>query len=121
MKRYVELEKNELATHLKIETRYDLGGPNWAYGGTTKRGYYLSVMPVTRENRNGYWLETYVGFTGSKQLLKEVTRKSAKAEATAEEIAKNYIHSLVEYVCESNNIPIPSEFVYPEVKYLEKL
>ena len=118
MKRYVELEKNELATHLKIETRYDLGGPNWAYGGTTKRGYYLHVTPVKRETRDGYALESFVAFTGVKQLLKEVTRKSAKAEAAAETIAKNYLHSMVEYVCDTNNIPIPSEFICPEVKYL---
>ena len=118
MKRYVELEKNETATHLKIETRYDLGGPNWAYGGTTKRGYYLSVMPVTRENRGGYMLESYTAFTGSKQLLKEVSRKSAKAEATAEDIAKNYLHSMVLHVCEKNGLPVPPEFIYGEVNYL---
>lgn len=117
MKRYVELTANEKATHLRIETRYDLGGPNWAYGGITKRGYYLSVMPVTRENRNGYMLETYVGFTGVKQLLKEVTRKSAKAEAAADEIAKNYIHSMVLHVCESNGLPVPPEFIYGEVSW----
>lgn len=118
MKRYVELEKNEMATHLKIETRYDLGGPNWAYGGTTKRGYYLSVMPVTRENRNGYILESYTGFSGVKQLLKEVSRKSAKAEAAAEEIAKNYLHSMVLYVCDRQGLPVPDEFIYGEVNYL---
>lgn len=114
MKRYIELEKNETATHLKIETRYDLGGPNWAYGGTTKRGYYLHVTPVTRENRYGCTIESFAAFTGVKQLLKEVTRKSAKAEATAEDIAKNYIHDMVLYVCNSNGLPVPAEFIYRE-------
>lgn len=110
MKRYVELTENGKASHLRIETRYDLGGPNWAYGGMTKRGYYLHVSPVTLERRNGYTMETYAAFTGCKQLLKEVTRKSAKAEAAADVIAKNYIHSMVLYVCESNGLPIPEEF-----------
>lgn len=116
MKKYVELAANEKASHLRIETRYDLGGPNWAYGGMTKRGYYLHVSPVTLERRNGYTMESYAAFTGCKQLLKEVSRKSAKAEAAAENIAKNYLHSMVLYVCESNDLPIPQEFVYGEVK-----
>lgn len=117
MKRYVELEKNPTATHLKIETRYDLGGPNFAYGGMTKRGYYLHVTPVTRENKYGVSMESFVAFTGVKQLLKEVTRKSAKADATAEDIAKNYLHSMVLYVCEKNGLPVPPEFIYGEVSY----
>lgn len=116
MKRYVELAENATATHIKIETRYNLGGLGFASYTPEPRGYYLHVTPVTRETRNGYTLESFTAFTGVKQVLKTVSRRSAKAEAAAEEIAKNYLHSMVLHVCEKNGLPVPPEFIYGEVK-----
>lgn len=116
MKRYIELKENAGATHILVETRYNLGGFNCFTYAQEKRGYYLHVTPVTRETRNGYTLESFTAFTGVKQVLKTVSRRSAKAEAAAEEIAKNYLHSMVLHVCEKNGLPVPQEFIYGEVK-----
>lgn len=106
MKKYIPVKETEYATHIKIELRYDLGGPNFAYGGMSKRGYYIHVTPVKRENRDGYALESFVAFTGYKQLIKEVARKSAKAEAAAEAEAADIIDIMVSRVCQKNNLEV---------------
>ena len=115
MKRYIELKENATATHLRVEIYYTLGGINYATYRQEPRGYYLSVVPVTRENRYGCTMESFTAFTGVKQILKEVSRRSAKAEAQAEENAQNYIHDLVNYVCSKNGFSVPEEFICPEV------
>lgn len=106
MKKYIPVKATEYATHVKIELRYNLGGPNYAYGGMNKRGYYIHVTPVKRETRNGYGLESFVAFTGYKQLVKEVTRKSAKAEAAAEAAAADILDIMVERVCMENGLEL---------------
>ena len=84
MKKYIELEPNNKATHIKVETRYNLGGLGFASYTPEPRGYYLHVTPVTRYNRDGINWEQFTAFTGVKQCIKTVSRKSAKAEAEAE-------------------------------------
>lgn len=114
MLRYIELNENAAATHIKIELRYDLGGYDCFNYTPKKRGYYLHVYPVTRERRDGYTLESFGAYTGTKYCVKEVTRKSAKAAAQAEENAQNYLNTLVTYVCQKNGFVIPAEFITPE-------
>lgn len=106
MKKYIPVKENEYTTHIKIELRYDPGGPNFAYGGMNKRGYYIHVSPVKRETRNGYTLESFVAFTGYKQLVKEVTRKSAKAEAQAEAEAAEILDIMIQRVCKENGLTL---------------
>lgn len=115
MKRYIELNENARATHICIEVRYNLGGFNCFTYTQEKRGYYLHVTPVKRETRDGYTLESFTAFSGTKYCVKEVNRKSAKAAAQADENALNYIHDLVTYVCQKNGFTIPAEFITPEV------
>ena len=107
MKKYIELEANAAATHLKIEVNYSLGGYNCFTGRQENRGYYLHVVPVTRETRDGYALESFTAFSGIKQCVKTVTRKSAKAEAEAEEKASRIENTLIEWVCDKNGLPLP--------------
>ena len=109
MKKYIPVKETEYTTHIKIELRYDLGGPNFAYGGMNKRGYYIHVTPVKRETRDGYTLESFTAFTGYKQLVKEVTRKSAKAEAEAAAAAADIIDIMVERVCMKNGLELARE------------
>lgn len=89
MKKYIEVKENPAkVTHLKIELYYDLGGMNYFTGKAENRGYYLSVTPVTRgTSAGGFTSESYTAFTGIKQNIKQVTRKSAKAETEAEKLA----------------------------------
>ena len=106
MIKYIPVRESEYATHIKIELRYNLGGTSWATYQPEKRGYYIHVTPVKRETRDGYGLESFVAFTGYKQLVKEVTRKSAKAEAQAEAAAADIIDIMVERVCMKNGLEL---------------
>ena len=99
MKQYKELVANtEGSTHIKIDTSYNLGS------ATSPRGYYLTVMPVTREQREGYSTESFMAYTGYRYLLKEVTRKSSKAEAAADQIAEEKAGAIVERICKENQL-----------------
>ena len=114
-KRYIELENpSRNATHLKIEVYYSLGGYNLFTYKPEERGYYLSVSPVCKFNRNGVTMESYTAFSGIKKCIKPVSRQSKKAAAQAGEIAKNHIHELVTYVCNTNGLNVPTEFINPE-------
>ena len=70
-------------THLRIDLYYDLGGYNVFTYKTDPRGYYASFLPVKREVHTHYTSESFVGFSGFKVLLKEVTRQSKKARTEA--------------------------------------
>ena len=109
MKKYIELKENAKATHICVEMRYNLGGFNCFTYTQEKRGYYLHVTPVKRESRNGYTMESFTAFSGYKQLLKEVTRKSAKAEAAAEAAAADIVGIMVERVCMKNGLELAQE------------
>ena len=76
--RYYNVNNNPNVTHLKAEIYYSLGGMNYFTSKVERRGYYMSIMPVERRNKYGYMLESYVGFTGLKQCVLEVSRKSQK-------------------------------------------
>lgn len=65
----------------KVEVKYSLDGYRMVGG----RGYYLSILPVEIENRNGIDIETWImdgsDFSmGLVELLKECGRKSKKTE-----------------------------------------
>ena len=109
MKKYIELEANAAATHLKIEVYYHLGGYNCFTAKSENRGYYLSISPVTRSNRDGFTFESYTAFSGIKQCVKTVARKSATAEREAEEKAARIEKMLIEWVCDKNGLPLPLE------------
>lgn len=103
MKTYLKLKDNGLkATHLKVETYYSLGGMNYFTYKVEERGYYLSVMPVERENH----MEGYVAFSGIKQLLYAVKRKSKKAEEEAEKLSASCLESLINHVLKKNNLEL---------------
>ena len=104
MEKYIPIKETKNATHLKVRTYYSLGGTNMLSYTTERRGYYLSVSPIRRVNYGGVTMEQYTAFTGTKMLLKEVARKSKKAEAEAEQLAVENMDSLIEYVCKDNGL-----------------
>ena len=107
MTKLIALKENKSkATHLKIETFYSLGGYNVFAGKSENRGYYLSVSPVERFERDGIGFESYTAFAGVKLLLLEVSRKGKKAEAEAEKIALEKEAGLIEYVCNKNGLEV---------------
>ncbi len=97
MKKYFATNRVPDATHLKIEVRYEKGGYNYFTYKEEPRGVYVSVSPVTLEDRpGGYQMESYTAFSGTKFCVKELKRKSdkalqevvAKLEPKAEQIAR---------------------------------
>ena len=106
MKKFIELKENKNANFLKIETNYSLGGYNCFTHKTEPRGYYLSVSPVQRYERDGVSFESYTAFSGVKLLLLEVSRKGKKAEEAAEKIAPEKESELIQYVCTKNGLEV---------------
>lgn len=103
MKTYLKLKENgRKLTHIKIEVYYSLGGYNYFTYKKEERGYYLSVSPVERSE----FMEVYTSFTGYKQLIKPVSRKSKKAEQEAEAIYKDYLPALLEAVLAKSNLEL---------------
>ena len=107
MIKYLKVQENPASvTDLKIELYYDLGGMNYFTGRVENRGYYLSVTPVERCVSRGYTSECYTAFSGIKQLVKVVKRKSQKAEKEAENLAENLVNELIDYVCNQNGLEL---------------
>lgn len=102
MKYYIGLKKNDAATHLRVEMYYNIGGMNYFTGRQERRGYYLSISPVTR---NGI-MESFTAYSGVKFLLKEVSRKSAKAEKQAEDLATELAPDYIDIVCRRNGVEL---------------
>lgn len=103
MKKYIELkEKTRNATHLKIEVYYNKGGMNYFTYKDEKRGYYIAVSPVEKSGN----LESFIAFSGIKQLITEVKRQSEKAYLQAISEGEKLEKNLIDYVCTKNNIEV---------------
>ena len=95
---YLERDDLKDATHLKIEVFYTKGGTNYFSGDATRRGYYLSVTPVTL-NKNSV---SFTLFSGYKHLLLESKRYTDKQFARAIEMAEEHKEALIDVVIEKN-------------------
>ena len=101
--------KGHGVNNLCVELYYSLGGMNyWTYK-QEGRGYYLSVKPVERVRRDGYTTESYTMGSGIKMLIKEVSRRSAKAAAEAEVLAQLHIQELIDYICHKDGVEVINE------------
>jgi hypothetical protein len=70
-----ETVKSDKANTIKTEVYYNKGGINVFSGKNEPRGYWLSVTPVTVEQRNGYGVESFImSMGGYKQFLQEASR-----------------------------------------------
>jgi hypothetical protein len=95
--RYYKIKNgNRNATHLKAEIYYALGGTNVFTYRNEPRGYYLSVSPVERAERNGYTMESFTAFSGKKWIVLPVQRKSQKKMAEAVEYFENNINRYIQ-------------------------
>lgn len=68
-------------SELEVEIYYSLGGMNYFTGNVNPRGYYLSVTPVTFEDRGGFTSIscTLLGtYSGIKTLIEPATRFNKK-------------------------------------------
>jgi hypothetical protein len=72
----------------KLELYYSKGGVNYFSGSNIDRGYYVSVVPVTRKfnpynlgakvEGDGYWSETFIMFNGCKRFIESCRAFSQK-------------------------------------------
>ena len=95
--KYYKTDKEN--TFIKVELFYELGGFNYFTYKTDSRGYYISVRPVVREERNGYTSESFNVMQGYKKLMKEVKRKSEKAFNEALNLSEGIEKEIVDVVC----------------------
>jgi len=97
-KEYIERSDLKGATHLEISVYYSKGGSGYFSRGTLRRGYYLSVTPVTLGNRS----VSFTILSGYSYLLLETKRYSPKQFAAAVEMAKEHKERLIDAVIEKN-------------------
>lgn len=100
-KKYLPLEPNASATHLKVEVYYSKGGMNYFTSSNEKRGIYLSVSPVTRKENS----ESYMGFSGIKKHLVDMARFSQKTFDNFV-VTPETEKELIDYVCAKNAIKV---------------
>lgn len=104
MKKFIATKSENV--FLKVEVYYSLGGMNYFTYKSEPRGYYLSVMPIERIDRGSYFVETQAAFSGYKTILKEVKRKSKKAETEAEQLASELMQSIVNAVLSEQGLEL---------------
>jgi hypothetical protein len=90
-------------TTLDVEVYYDLGGMNYFTGRTDRRGYFLSVSPITRFLVGGG--KSYLGFSGTHSLLLPANRFSQKVLEQVAATARQHedYPKLVAHVCGKGN------------------
>jgi hypothetical protein len=93
-KEYIERSDLKNSTHLELEVYYSKGGLNFISGGTTPRGYYASVRPVTKTNIS----VSFDMFSGCAELLSTTSRYTDKQFDAAVEKSKSVIPALIEKV-----------------------
>ena len=97
---------NGNATHIKVELNYHIGGMNYFSCRNEVRGLYISVTPVNRTEHNGGLIsESYTAFSGTKMLLKEMTRFSQKVLDTFE-VNESDLNMLLNDVLKKNGITL---------------
>lgn len=74
MKRYEELNGQTY----EINLYYTKGGFSYLSDQTIERGYYLSIVPVKREEKNGIVMTSFTAYSGCKHLVLPVKRQSDK-------------------------------------------
>jgi len=101
------LPTTEPSHFLDVEVYYDAGGMSFLSGGFNKRGYYLSVQPVKREEN----LKSMMAFSGTKALIEEVRRFSARKlhEAALQAPQLPIYRKLLDNLLAKNNIKLADE------------
>ena len=98
-KDYVEKDNKTF----KVQLYYSLGGINCFTNKNNPRGYYVSVTPVKLEDNGHFIMETTTAWTGVKECILEVKRKSIKATSkTLSMMTDEFINNHIEYVIKMN-------------------
>jgi hypothetical protein len=95
---------NTKANILEVDLDYQLGGWNYFTGVKEPRGLYLGCTPI--EKGDGF--RSFVGFSGTKILVKEMSRFSKKQldEFVPDE---ETVQKLINHVVAKNSIELGEE------------
>lgn len=104
MTNYIKVSGNSQVNYLRVDLDYSKGGYNYFTYKNEPRGYYIHVSPVYRENRDGFVMESYTAFSGIKNCLLEVARKSNKAEAEAFNLFEQNKERYIDYILEKHGL-----------------
>lgn len=97
MKHYVPTQSmGEKVNNIVVETYYHKGGMNYFTYKIDKRGLYLMIKPVFRQDKGGYYTEMYEGFSGYRFILKELGRKSEKQHRMMDELLEPLVNQIAE-------------------------
>jgi len=98
------LPTTELNRFVEVEVYYDAGGRSFLSGEFNKRGYYLAVQPVKREGN----CKSMLAFSGTKTLIEEVTRFSARKlqEAALQATQLPVYQNLLNHVLAKNTLQL---------------
>ena len=107
-KRYLKTDKEN--KFICVSLSYNKGGVNCFNYQNEPRGYYVHVQPVTRESHGGVTMESFVAFTGYKQLIREVGRASKKQEEICDGIALDCARPIIQRVLEESGMKITEEY-----------
>lgn len=106
MKNYIKVSGSERTNYLRIDMDYSKGGYNYFTYKNEPRGYYIHVSPVNREIRDGYTMESYTAFSGIKDCILEVTRKSKAAENQAAEIFERVKDRYIDFILDKYGLTL---------------
>lgn len=106
MTTYIKVNGNGRANYLRIDLDYSKGGYNYFTYKQEPRGYYIHVSPVLREDRGGCVMESYAAFSGIKDCLLEVARKSNKAEAEALKLFEQAKEKYIDYILTKHGLTL---------------
>ena len=96
--RYIERDDLKDANCIKVSVYYSKGGHSYFSGRSEPRGFYISVTPVTRANG----MESFIMFSGYKELICEVNRYSDKQFDRAVDMSTAIEPKLIAAIIEKN-------------------
>jgi hypothetical protein len=102
----IELPTTKEKTFVSVSLAYTKGGMNYFTSKLEARGYYLHVRPEEISRNSGFVCRSSMAFSGTKQLVKETKRFSAKV--FQELLSSPSYDHLVEHVLQKNSLVLTS-------------
>lgn len=100
---------------IEIEVTYDKGGYNYFNYEPKKRGYYLRVQPLNVSELGSGYVKQFVAFTGVRDFILEVGRRSAKAEKLAKEMVLSKWDEYRDYILREYDVDLSRDLIEKEL------
>lgn len=100
---------------IEVEVTYDKGGYSYFSYEPKKRGYYLRIQPLTIKECDGYTSESFMAFSGVRDFILEVGRRSNKSEKLAKEMVIEKWNEYQDYILRKYGVDIPKNLIENEL------